>query len=140
MVLFSLQVVHQWPGLPKGVKFDPSDQELLWHLLAKHGKSGIKPHPFIDEFIPTVEEVDGICYTHPQKLPGICNILSEGLWEFSGIRIGVLEMSKKMTFFISDKIKCKSLHHTATAKFLSLLRFWLWRSLLLITLYNLHLV
>ena len=38
-------------------------------------------------------------------------------------RIGVLEMSKKMTFFISDKIKCKSLHHTATAKFLSLLHF-----------------
>ena len=85
MVLFSLQVVHQWPGLPKGVKFDPSNQELLWHLLAKHGKSGIKPHPFIDEFIPTVEEVDGISYTHPQKLPGICNILSEGLWEFSGL-------------------------------------------------------
>ncbi|KAJ0714089.1 putative transcription factor NAM family [Helianthus annuus] len=29
------------------------------------------PHPFIDEFIPTVDEVDGICYTHPQKLPGV---------------------------------------------------------------------
>nr|CAB3470267.1 unnamed protein product [Digitaria exilis] len=71
MVASSLQVVHQWPGLPKGVKFDPSDQELLWHLLAKHGKSGIKPHPFIDEFIPTVEEEEGICYTHPQKLPGV---------------------------------------------------------------------
>ncbi|NP_001348999.2 uncharacterized protein LOC100280252 [Zea mays] len=65
------QVVHQWPGLPKGVKFDPSDQELIWHLMAKHGKSGIKPHPFIDEFIPTVEEDEGICYTHPQKLPGV---------------------------------------------------------------------
>jgi hypothetical protein len=84
-VIDNSDVVHQWPGLPKGVKFDPSDQELLWHLLAKHGKSGIKPHPFIDEFIPTVEEVDGICYTHPQKLPGICNILSEQLWEFSGL-------------------------------------------------------
>jgi hypothetical protein len=59
-----LQVVHQWPGLPKGVKFDPSDQELIWHLRAKHGKSGIKPHPSIDEFIPTVEEDEGICYTH----------------------------------------------------------------------------
>jgi len=70
-VIDNSDVVHQWPGLPKGVKFDPSDQELLWHLLAKHGKSGIKPHPFIDEFIPTVEEVDGICYTHPQKLPGV---------------------------------------------------------------------
>ena len=38
-------------------------------------------------------------------------------------RIGVLEMSKKMTFFISDKIKCKSLHHTATVECLSLLTF-----------------
>jgi len=57
--------------LPKGVKFDPSDQELLWHLLAKHDKAGSEPHPFIDEFIPTVEEDDGICYTHPQKLPGV---------------------------------------------------------------------
>ncbi|KAL6606998.1 hypothetical protein ACP70R_042651 [Stipagrostis hirtigluma subsp. patula] len=70
-VIDNSDVVHQWPGLPKGVKFDPSDQELLWHLLAKHGKAGAKPHPFIDEFIPTVEEVDGICYTHPRKLPGV---------------------------------------------------------------------
>jgi hypothetical protein len=57
--------------LPKGVKFDPSDQELLWHLSAKHGNPGRKPHPFIDEFIPTVDGEDGICYTHPQKIPGI---------------------------------------------------------------------
>nr|ACL54469.1 unknown [Zea mays] len=70
-VIDNSDVVHQWPGLPKGVKFDPSDQELIWHLMAKHGKSGIKPHPFIDEFIPTVEEDEGICYTHPQKLPGV---------------------------------------------------------------------
>ncbi|XP_062233111.1 SUPPRESSOR OF GAMMA RESPONSE 1-like [Phragmites australis] len=70
-VIDNSDVVHQWPGLPKGVKFDPSDEELLWHLLAKHGKAGAKPHPFIDEFIPTVEENDGICYTHPQKLPGV---------------------------------------------------------------------
>ncbi|KAJ1258934.1 hypothetical protein BS78_10G114100 [Paspalum vaginatum] len=70
-IIDNSDVVHHWPGLPKGVKFDPTDQELLWHLLAKHGKSGIKPHPFIDEFIPTVEEDEGICYTHPQKLPGV---------------------------------------------------------------------
>lgn len=54
------------------MKFDPSDQELLWHLLAKVGKGDPKPHPFIDEFIPTLEEDDGICYAHPQKLPGHC--------------------------------------------------------------------
>ncbi|KAL5224234.1 hypothetical protein ABZP36_010873 [Zizania latifolia] len=70
-IIDNSDVVNQWPGLPRGVKFDPTDQELLWHLLAKHGKVGAKPHPFIDEFIPTVEEDDGICYTHPQKLPGV---------------------------------------------------------------------
>ncbi|KAJ1280886.1 hypothetical protein BS78_04G266500 [Paspalum vaginatum] len=64
-------VIDEWPGLPKGVKFDPSDQELLWHLLAKIGKVGVKPHPFIDEFIPTIDSDKGLCYTHPQKLPGV---------------------------------------------------------------------
>ncbi|XP_073280534.1 SUPPRESSOR OF GAMMA RESPONSE 1-like [Primulina huaijiensis] len=64
-------VAHEWPGLPSGVKFDPSDQEIMWHLLAKVGVHNMKPHPFIDEFIPTVEEDDGICYTHPQNLPGV---------------------------------------------------------------------
>lgn len=71
-LIFGLKVVHEWPGLPKGVKFDPSDQELLWHLLAKAGRSNTKPHPFIDEFIPTVEQDEGICYTHPKRLPGLC--------------------------------------------------------------------
>uniref|UniRef100_A0ACD6AJ72 Uncharacterized protein n=1 Tax=Avena sativa TaxID=4498 RepID=A0ACD6AJ72_AVESA len=70
-IIDNSDVVHQWPGLPKGVKFDPSDQELLWHLLAKHDELGAESHPFIDEFIPTVDEADGICYTHPQKLPGV---------------------------------------------------------------------
>lgn len=64
-------VVQEWPGLPRGVKFDPSDPEIIWHLLAKVGLGGLKAHPFIDEFIPTVEEDDGICYTHPQNLPGV---------------------------------------------------------------------
>lgn len=65
------EVAQDWPGLPRGVKFDPSDQEIIWHLLAKVGVGGLNPHPFIDEFIPTVEEDDGICYTHPQNLTGI---------------------------------------------------------------------
>ena len=42
----------------------------MWHLLAKVSVGNMKPHPFIDEFIPTVDEDDGICYTHPQNLPG----------------------------------------------------------------------
>lgn len=52
------------------MKFDPSDHEIIWHLLAKVGEGDLKPHPFIDEFIQTVEKDDGICYAHPQNLPG----------------------------------------------------------------------
>jgi hypothetical protein len=43
MTVFLLQVVHQWPDLLKGVKFDPSNQELIWHLLAKHGNLAKNP-------------------------------------------------------------------------------------------------
>ncbi|KAF3973029.1 hypothetical protein CMV_003511 [Castanea mollissima] len=64
-------VAQEWPGLPRGVKFDPSDHEIIWHLLAKVGEGDLKPHPFIDEFIQTVEKDDGICYAHPQNLPGV---------------------------------------------------------------------
>ncbi|KAK8657629.1 hypothetical protein V6N13_035858 [Hibiscus sabdariffa] len=68
---YMLLVKQEWPGLPRGVKFDPSDQEIIWHLLTKVGMEDSKPHPFINEFIPTIENDDGICYTHPQKLPGV---------------------------------------------------------------------
>ncbi|XP_068666762.1 SUPPRESSOR OF GAMMA RESPONSE 1-like isoform X2 [Aristolochia californica] len=62
-------VATEWPGLPAGVKFDPSDIELLEHL---EGKLGLrKTHMFIDEFIPTIKKDEGICYTHPKDLPGI---------------------------------------------------------------------
>ncbi|VFQ63028.1 unnamed protein product [Cuscuta campestris] len=61
-----------WVGLPAGVKFDPTDQELIEHLEAKVAiAKDSKPHPLIDEFIPTIEGEDGICYTHPEKLPGV---------------------------------------------------------------------
>lgn len=70
-ILSFVQVAHEWPGLPIGVKFDPSDQEMMRHLLAKAGMEGFMLHPFIDEFIPTVDQEDGICYTHPQNLPGM---------------------------------------------------------------------
>jgi hypothetical protein len=63
-----LQVSSQWPGLPAGVKFEPTDQELLMHLEGKVGRAA--SHVLIDDFIPTIEEVDGICYTHPKNLPG----------------------------------------------------------------------
>ncbi|KAL5226415.1 hypothetical protein ABZP36_014680 [Zizania latifolia] len=60
-----------WVGLPAGVKFDPTDQELIEHLEAKVREEGTRSHPLIDEFIPTIEGEDGICYTHPEKLPGV---------------------------------------------------------------------
>ncbi|XP_039031976.1 SUPPRESSOR OF GAMMA RESPONSE 1-like [Hibiscus syriacus] len=63
-------VFPQWPGLPVGVKFDPSDAELLDHLAAKCGFRDSKQHLLIDEFILTLEECQGICYTHPENLPG----------------------------------------------------------------------
>lgn len=59
------------PGLPAGVKFDPTDQELLEHLEGKVRPELQKLHPLIDEFIPTIEGDNGICYTHPDKLPGV---------------------------------------------------------------------
>ncbi|KAF9608688.1 hypothetical protein IFM89_010820 [Coptis chinensis] len=62
--------IHNLPGLPAGVKFDPTDQEILEHLEGKVRSDILKLHPLIDEFIPTIEGDDGICYTHPEKLPG----------------------------------------------------------------------
>ncbi|KAL8129695.1 hypothetical protein V2J09_018850 [Rumex salicifolius] len=65
---------RDWVGLPAGVKFDPTDQELMEHLEAKMegGESNNnKAHPLIDQFIPTLDGEDGICYTHPEKLPGV---------------------------------------------------------------------
>lgn len=58
------------PGLPAGVKFDPSDHEILEHLEAKVLSDTLKLHPLIDEFILTIDGENGICYTHPEKLPG----------------------------------------------------------------------
>nr|AFN55266.1 NAC domain protein [Tamarix hispida] len=74
-VIDNSDVTEDWPGLPRGVKFDPSDQELIWRLsgiyIAKSGQGDQKPHPFIEEFVPTLDGEDGICYTHPQNLPGV---------------------------------------------------------------------
>lgn len=62
----------RWPGLPAGVKFDPTDCEILEHLAAKLGvKEAKAPHPYIDVFIPTLDGESGIYYTHPERLPGM---------------------------------------------------------------------
>ncbi|GAB4831318.1 hypothetical protein Ancab_005329 [Ancistrocladus abbreviatus] len=66
---------HHFPlqdqGLPAGVRFDPTDTEILSHLEAKVVNDSCKLHPLIDEFIPTLEGENGICCTHPEKLPGV---------------------------------------------------------------------
>ncbi|XP_014519073.1 NAC domain-containing protein 10-like [Vigna radiata var. radiata] len=64
-------IYYDLPGLPPGVKFDPSDLEILQYLEAKVGSDARKLHPLIDEFIPTIEGENGIWYTHPEKLPGV---------------------------------------------------------------------
>jgi len=79
---FPSQVSYEWPGLPIGVKFDPSDVELLEHLAAKCGVPEAQPHKFIDEFIPTLETDKGICYTHPKHLPG--EHTYDGFFSFGG--------------------------------------------------------
>ncbi|KAF8726693.1 hypothetical protein HU200_019160 [Digitaria exilis] len=63
--------IQDLPGLPAGVKFDPTDQELLEHLEGKARPDSRNLHPLVDEFIPTIEGENGICYTHPERLPGV---------------------------------------------------------------------
>ncbi|XP_023543690.1 NAC domain-containing protein 10-like [Cucurbita pepo subsp. pepo] len=63
--------LEDWGRAPAGVKFDPSDQQILEHLEAKVERDKRKLHPLIHEFITTLEGDDGICYTHPQNLPGM---------------------------------------------------------------------
>ena len=68
-----MQVSSEWPGLPAGVKFEPSDAELIEHLAGKCGAGNVIPHMFIDEFIPTLEG-EGIYCDHPEYLPGNSHI------------------------------------------------------------------
>lgn len=70
-VIDNSDVTMQWPGLPAGVKFDPSELELLEHLEQKIGLGVSRPHVLIDEFIPTIDKDEGICYAHPANLPGM---------------------------------------------------------------------
>ncbi|KAG0480239.1 hypothetical protein HPP92_011097 [Vanilla planifolia] len=64
-------ILKEWPGLPRGVKFDPSDEDLLGHLLAEVGKGLVKRHPFISEFIISLDEDHGVSNLHPLFLPGV---------------------------------------------------------------------
>ena len=56
--------------LPAGIKFDPTDEELIEHLEAKVSANSTRSHPLVDLFIPNIDSEHGICYTQPEKLPG----------------------------------------------------------------------
>ena len=56
--------------LPAGVKFDPTDQELIEHLEAKMSADSVRFQSLIDLFIPTIDSEHGICYTQSEELPG----------------------------------------------------------------------
>ena len=56
--------------LPTGVKFDPTDQELIEHLEAKVSADNVRFQSLIDLFIPTIDSEHGICYTQLERLPG----------------------------------------------------------------------
>ncbi|TVU15588.1 hypothetical protein EJB05_39118 [Eragrostis curvula] len=58
-----------WPKVPVGVKFVLSDSELLLHLEEKSNQPDSVSSAHNKEFIPTIEDPDGICYTHPKNLP-----------------------------------------------------------------------
>ena len=55
--------------LPAGIKFDPTDQELIEHLEAKVSADSARFQSLVDLFIPTIDNEHGICYTQPEKLP-----------------------------------------------------------------------
>lgn len=65
--MFFSQVLTPWPGLPRGVKFEPTDEEVIEHLEAKCGIDGSKLDPFIQDFFFSVDDIN---YTNPQNLPG----------------------------------------------------------------------
>ena len=56
--------------LPAGVKFGPTDQELIEQLEDKVSADSTRFQSLIDLFIPTIDSEHGICYTQPEKLPG----------------------------------------------------------------------
>lgn len=59
-------------GYPEGVKFEPTDEQLMRHLAAKLGLAGFSPHKDIGMFIPTIDKEGGMIRMHPEHLPGCC--------------------------------------------------------------------
>eukprot|EP00271_Cylindrocystis_brebissonii_P003319 TRINITY_DN14146_c1_g1_i1.p1 TRINITY_DN14146_c1_g1~~TRINITY_DN14146_c1_g1_i1.p1 ORF type:complete len:1048 (-),score=209.29 TRINITY_DN14146_c1_g1_i1:1545-4688(-) len=53
---------------PEGMKFDPSDEQLLLHLKRKLGVDGARQHVDIDRFIVTLGEADVACGMHPELI------------------------------------------------------------------------
>ena len=51
--------------LPAGVKFDPTDQELIEHLEAKVSADSARFQSLIDLFILTIDSEHGMHMLHP---------------------------------------------------------------------------
>ncbi|GKD29969.1 hypothetical protein Tco_1240747 [Tanacetum coccineum] len=61
--------------------------------------------PFHDEFIPNVMKDDGICYTHPQKLPSTCTFMASAhllKWFVSCFHLGTSEDEKDGEYVILE--------------------------------------
>ena len=65
-----LMYCESWPWLPRGVEFNLSDSDILWHLAAEVGNSLPEGHPFINHFIKYVDD-GGFSCTRPQDIPGV---------------------------------------------------------------------
>ncbi|KAF2574273.1 hypothetical protein F2Q70_00005877 [Brassica cretica] len=80
LVLYFFQEVDDWPGLPRGVKFDPSDPEIICHLLAKSGLSGLSSHPFTNELISAVNQDDEGLNRSSWMVPLVTVMVSNTCW------------------------------------------------------------
>nr|GEY50276.1 suppressor of gamma response 1-like [Tanacetum cinerariifolium] len=86
------------PGLTRGVKFDPLDHEIIWHLLAKSGrkmrrmaidpvtpKSATPEPPRAELRVPDMGPKQELAVTYtdpPQENPYILSTLAPQLWPF----------------------------------------------------------
>ncbi|WZZ44173.1 hypothetical protein YC2023_040432 [Brassica napus] len=53
---------YDWPGLPGGVKFDPSDPEIICHLLAKSVLLGVKHDGTVSHFSIELQDFGDVCW------------------------------------------------------------------------------
>nr|XP_017237195.1 PREDICTED: NAC domain-containing protein 8-like isoform X1 [Daucus carota subsp. sativus]XP_017237196.1 PREDICTED: NAC domain-containing protein 8-like isoform X1 [Daucus carota subsp. sativus]XP_017237197.1 PREDICTED: NAC domain-containing protein 8-like isoform X1 [Daucus carota subsp. sativus] len=65
------RIILSFMGFIFDYGFYYQDAELLDHLAAKCRVGNQRSNMYLDKFIITLQEEGGICYTHPENLPGI---------------------------------------------------------------------